>query len=392
MIKLLFLIIILAAGSPGISQTNILPGARPLIHAGQYLTIQAAINALSPGGGIINLPPGNFEITEPLYIDQDDVYLTGSGTATNIVNKNTNYQPAILLASDSTAGASQIEALWRIQISNLRITGNEKSGDGILAKNINEIYLNGISVSYNGRDGIRLDNCYEDPRVTNTLITYNKEVGLNLIGCHDIVVNGNQFEENNDALHCTDGYNLTMTGNNLDDHLNNGVVIENTYGSVISGNMIEECTGMSIILDRDCYGITLGSNVIAHNGGGIILKDAHGISVSANTFTINKTDAIYLGNECSRITVCGNNFSNSYIGEGKIKRSSKDLNAAGIKLDGGKNILISGNLFSGINPGKAFSIEKLSGDILFGNNMLINVTSDHEKLPDSLIIGNFITN
>ena len=82
--------------------------------------------------------------------------------------------------------------------------------------------------------------------------------------CHDIVVVGNQFEENQDAVVCKDGFNLCMTGNNLDDHLRHGVVIENTYGSVVSGNMIEECNGIAIILDRDCYGITLSSNVIAH--------------------------------------------------------------------------------------------------------------------------------
>ena len=74
-----------------------------------------------------------------------------------------------------------------------------------------------------------------------------------------------------------DGYNLCMTGNCLDDHLRDGVVIENTYGSVVSGNMIEECAGTGIILDRDCYGITLSANVIAHEtSGGIDLRDAHG--------------------------------------------------------------------------------------------------------------------
>ena len=45
-----------------------------------------------------------------------------------------------------------------------------------------------------------------------------------------------------------------MKGNNQDDHLENGVVIENTYGSVVSGNMIEECQGTAIVLDRDCCG------------------------------------------------------------------------------------------------------------------------------------------
>lgn len=367
-----------------------LPGARKVIDAAQYSDLQSAVNAIPKGGGVIILPPGNFEITKPIHISQGDVCIKGSGTATHIMNKNTKNEPAIILTSDISADASDIDALWRIQISDLRITGNEYSGDGILAKNINEIYLEGITVSNNGRDGIRLDHCYEDPRITNTVITYNKEIGLNLIGCHDIVVNGNQFEENNDALHCIDGYNLTMSGNNLDDHLQHGVVIQNTYGSVISGNMIEECNGMAIILDRDCYGITLGSNVIAHNGGGIILRDAHGISVSANTFTINKTDAVYLGKECGRITVSGNNFSNSYIGEGKIKRSGKDISAAGITVDGGENLLISGNLFSGIQPGKALGIKKQTDNIFFGNNMLIDVTSDHKNLPDSLTPGNII--
>ena len=61
-------------------------------------------------------------------------------------------------------------------------------------------------------DGIHMNNCYEDPRVCNSLITYNKATGLNLIACHDIVVSANQFEENLDALRCVDGYNLCMTG------------------------------------------------------------------------------------------------------------------------------------------------------------------------------------
>ena len=98
-----------------------------------------------------------------------------------------------------------------------------------------------------------------------------------------------ESEENKDALHCINGYNLCMNGNNLDDHLRHGVVIENTYGSVVSGNMIEECRGTAIVLDRDCYGITLAANVIAHDSaGGIDLRDAHGCAVSANTFTIMK--------------------------------------------------------------------------------------------------------
>ena len=130
--------------------------------------------------------------------------------------------------------------IWRLRIADLRLTGNPESGHGIEAFGVNEIFIDGITVSHHGGDGIRLDHCYEDPRVSDCLITYNKATGLNLIGCHDIVVSANQFEENQDALHCMDGFNLTMSGNALDDHLGHGVVIENTYGSVVSANMIEE--------------------------------------------------------------------------------------------------------------------------------------------------------
>jgi hypothetical protein len=148
-----------------------------------------------------------------------------------------------------------------------------------------------------------------------------------------------------------------MTGNNLDDHLRHGVIIENTYGSVVSGNMIEECNGIAIILDRDCYGITLSSNVIAHEQeGGIDLRDAHGCAVSANTFTLVKKDALRIGPGSNRIAVTGNNFSNSFIGDGAQKRAKNDQEASGIVLNGTSDITITGNSFSGLTT-KAVAVE-----------------------------------
>lgn len=389
---LLFIIIlaISGCGNPERNQSLSLEGARAVIDAGSFNSIQNAVDALPAEGGIVILPPGEFEITEPVTISVGDVCLKGSGTATHIINKNRSRLPAILLASDPSGEGRDNDALWRIQVSDLRITGNPESGDGILAKNINEIYLEGITLSENGVNGITLDNCYEDPRVVHSVITYNKATGLDLIGCHDIVVNGNQFEENYDALRCFDGYNLAMSGNNLDDHLNDGVVIENTYGSVVSANMIEECKGYAIKLDRDCYGINIGSNVIAHNGGGVELNDAHGIAVSANTFTINRTHAVFCGSECGRITISANNFSNSYIGEGEVKRRTGDRNAGGVTLDGCRDIVLSGNVFSGIQPDKALKQQKPSKNILFGNNILIDSESDHRKLQNSMVIDNLV--
>ena len=66
-------------------------------------------------------------------------------------------------------------------MANFRVTGNPDSGDGIIAHNVNELFIDGVSVSYHGGDGLELNHCYEDPRIVDSLITYNKQTGLNLI-------------------------------------------------------------------------------------------------------------------------------------------------------------------------------------------------------------------
>ena len=365
-----------------------LPGARAVIDAGRYPSIQAAIDALPDEGGLVRLPPGTFEISEPLVVTKSDVLIQGAGSATHIKNVNTTGKSALILQHSSGGGNRNAE-LWRIRLADFRITGNEKSGHGIEARRINEVFIDGVTVSYHGGDGIKLYFCYEDPRICNSLMTYNKKTGLNMIGCHDVVVSANQFEENFDAIRFIDGFNLCMTGNCLDDHLGDGVVIENTYGSVVSGNMIEECNGTAIVLDRDCYGIAMSANVIAHDAsGGIALRDAHGCTVSANAFTIMGKDALNIGPNSGRITVTGNNFSNSYIGADKVKRTAGDLAAAGMVLNGTSGIAVTGNLFSGLRP-NALSLEgRASRHVLFSDNVLVDTAGDHKKLEASLVKDN----
>ena len=166
-----------------------------------------------------------------------------------------------------------------------------------------------------------------------------------------------------------------MNGNNLDDHLGNGVIIENTYGSVVSGNMIEECAGTAIILDRDCYGITLSANVIAHNvTGGIDLRDAWGCAVSANTFTLDDKFGVKVGPQAGRIPISGNAFCDSCHGEA-AKRKVEGNFAGGIVLEGTSDIAINGNTFTGLSR-DAFTADGacqrivFQGNLVFGGNPL----------------------
>lgn len=356
--KKLFAIMAVSIGLFSAPNSSIakLPGqlTDSIIDAANFDSLQAAFDAVPVKGGIIRLPPGNFEVHEPLILTTGETRIEGAGAATRIINRNTNGQPALVIRPSDRA-KNKRSRIWRVQLDNLRISGSTNSGDGILAEGVNEIFLHGVSVDRHGGHGINLLDCYEDPRVSDSIITYNAKAGLNIVGGHDIVVNGNHFEENQDAVRCIDGFNLCMSGNNVDDHLRHGVVIENTYGSVVSGNMIEECDGTGIILDRDCYGITLSANVIAHHqAGGIHLLDAWGCTVSANTFVLVRSNALLISSNSGRITVTGNNFSNSYIGDGKTKRPVEHLNpiqrddATGILLQETSEITVSGNQFSGL--------------------------------------------
>jgi parallel beta-helix repeat protein len=332
-----------------------------IVDASKFATLQQAADAIPETGGVLHIPPGTHEITEPIRITTGDTRVVGVGAASHIVNKNTDGSPAILISNPAFAGKAtpSKERLWRVSVANLRVTGNENSGAGIEARYVEEIMVQGVTSSDNGGDGLRLYFCYEDPRVSDNLFTYNKQCGVYIEGCHDIVVSANQFEENQDGLQCIDSFNLAMSGNNLDDHLGNGVVIENTYGSVVASNMIEECQGWAIVLDRDCYGTTISANVIAHEfTGGIDLRDAHGCAISANTFTIVKKVGVAVRSESASITISANNFSDTWIGndaDGKplqkranepSKTEENPNEAAGILLEDCRGVVVSGNLFS----------------------------------------------
>ncbi len=211
--------------------------------------------------------------------------------------------------------------------------------------------------------------------MSDSIVTYNRQTGLAAEGCHDIVVNANQFEENQDAVRCTNGFNLCMNGNNLDDHLGNGVVIENTYGSVLSGNMIEECQGTAIVLDRDCYGITLSANVIAHNsGGGIELRDAWGCARLRqhihNQRQVRALDRARSGQNRRRRPIASATASGD-----EAKRKIEQNYAGGIVLNGAADVAITGNVFSGLST-DAIAADAgcrrilVQGNIICGRNAL----------------------
>ena len=359
-------------------------GGQPaIVDASDYTDLQSAFDAIPMAGGLVRIPPGEYAIHNPLRLERENVRVEGAGAATHLRNVNEDGKPALILSSPGGDDDSA-KRVWRVQLADFRISGNPKSGDGVLAKGVNEIYLHGLSIDHNGGHGVSLMDCYEDPRISDSILTYNAKAGLHIYAGHDIIVNGNQFEENQDAVRCIDSYNLCMNGNNLDDHLRHGVVVENTYGSVLSGNMIEECRGAAVVIDRDCYGITVSANVIAHeSGGGVDLRDGWGCSVSANTFTIVAGHSLSIGPNSGRITVTGNNFSNAHIG-GTVKREDP---AGGIDLNGTADIAVVGNVFTGLTEPAVTSTGECERIVITGN-IVSDLPKTDSGQPPTFDLGN----
>ena len=193
----LLLVLFLLLGIPAARSQEVAPPAE--LNAADFPLLQAALDALPESGGILRLPPGTIEIREPLILSSAETRIEGSGASTHLKNLNEEGKPALIIRP-KTFEKDPKARLWRVQLGNFRISGNEKSGDGVYAEGINEIYFHGLSVDHHGGNGIALIDCYEDPRISDSILTYNKKAGLFINGGHDIVVNANHFEENQDAL------------------------------------------------------------------------------------------------------------------------------------------------------------------------------------------------
>ena len=181
-------------GGPAVAGGAVLPGARPVVEAAEYPSLQAAIDAVPDGGGLVRLPPGRFEITRPLRLTRGDVAIAGAGPATHVVNLNGDGEPAILIAPPDGTEDPRKRPLWRVQLSNFRLTGNPDSGPGIDARHVNELFLKDLTVSGHsghGGHGVNTFYCYEDARVSDCLVTYNLGDGLRVEGNHDTIVSAN---------------------------------------------------------------------------------------------------------------------------------------------------------------------------------------------------------
>ena len=91
-----------------------------------------------------------------------------------------------------------------------------------------------------------------------------------------------------------------------------------------------------------------------------------------------KTDSLHISAAATRIAVTGNSFSNSYIGEGKVRRGANDLLAAGIRFDSGHGVSFSGNTVSGLSPQPIIIGDTFDGGMLSDGNVISDFNADEQ--------------
>jgi hypothetical protein len=71
-----------------------------------------------------------------------------------------------------------------------------------------------------------------------------------------------------------------------------------------------------------------------------------------------------------------------------VKREANDIAASGLTLSGASDVAISGNVFSGVTPKALTLASDATRRVLFADNVLADVKSDHSRLRESVVTGN----
>ncbi len=344
------------------------------INAGNYSSIQEAVSALPDEGGTIFIPAGTYEISEPIIIEKSEVTLIGAGSGTILLNISKEGKNTIELTGQEGEGKS----IWRVQVSNMHLKGNANCGHAIFASYVDEIFLSEMWIDHHGKTGLHLYHCTENPRISDNNIAYNKENGVFIDGCHDVVISANEMEENGIGIYLQNVWNATITGNNIDDHIQYCIYCDKVLGSIITANMLENSNDVCMLIDEGCSGITVTGNILRRPGD-LRIKGTRGITITGNTFEMTDGNSIEVENS-NLITISGNIISDG----GPIESNQ----VYGMVLKDVYDVTIGGNTI----------VKPLEGGIyvLGDKNQYLNITGNTIKNPSikspSKFSGIFVQN
>ncbi len=303
-----------------------------------YSTIQAAVNAASPGDTIIvrdGTYNGNVKVDKRLTLRSEngsDKTIVQAANSEDHIFKVT--ADRVNISGFTVRGASDDTGIYIYCANNCVISNNTCSNNeyGIKLDGSTNNSISGNTVCNNDRDGIDLWDSSNNT-ITGNNVSNNNDYGIRLYYSSNNIITGNNASNNNDDGICLSySYNNsivknTCTKNDIGIFLwgssNNYVTSNNCSVNRNEGLYLKHKSTKNSILDNTCLnnkeGIALESsaynsisyNTCSHNKNGILIFEASTNNCISNNNCSNNGEGIFIWLSNNNLIYC-NNFINNY--------------------------------------------------------------------------------
>jgi len=251
--------------------------------------IQAAIDSLPAGGGVVSMREGTYNIDASIAIDDDNVALIGTGFGT-IIFLSANSDTDVIVIGDAIGTPHE-----GIIIQNLQIDGNRANQTGGVNDALILVYLNATRIFiahcyiHDGFEhGIYLLNASNETIISNSFIISNGDSGIGTSLCRGVIISNNYVSDNlGTGMFISDCRNILMEGNHVGNN-NRGIDIAGIglpRDNSVIGNTIINNTGDGVWVSAANNRASIVSNNIRDNGDEDIDDDGTNTQIAHNITT-----------------------------------------------------------------------------------------------------------
>lgn len=395
--------------------------------------VQLAINAVAAAGrGCIVFPPGKSYFMNTQVNVCDNLVVMGYG-ARIVAGRAWAHIDAPLFKNFTAARMSvapgTVTATENVAFYGLEFDGQDTGGaSGVPNANMHGLFIcmGNRTDANSGVNGFTVQDCFMHDFDGAGVFTYggqninvsnNRFVnffpntalsigsGLSLTDVDGFVVDANVFDHtganwswhgmtildfNSRSKNGTVSNNVVRNMNNGDGISCEGNTSDNLENVTFVGNMIRDCNGDGIGVDR-CTQVVVSSNTLQDVGGvGVLIGQTERLVIDGNSIINCGLNAIYGSGD--KITIIGNNITgtsygdSSYQGDGifLVPTATSDTNSA----------LISGNYLKDIAACGIVAQENTSiiGNFIYNAGTSASATRRQGIIanPDSIVVGNTV--
>ena len=314
-------------------------------------SIQAAIDSICPEGGVVELAPGTWNITDTIVINKSNIVLRGAGM-------EGEEQSLIHLLTRGSI-AIKTENVSNITIENLHITGEggwANSGAGIYMVDSSYSIIQNVWAQAMGYDQIAI----------GSTVIYPSKATYNVIR------------------------NCKCDGGSVPNECWHGISLRNAYYNKVENNIIHDTKYTGIQFNRNCWHNEISNNTIYHAAwggrGGITLHGACHWNIVENNHIYDGWTGIWV--DGCRHNIIKNNIvhDNAYDGIGLYNGVTQTNNTI-------INNLLYNNGWCGIYV-HALNDTEIISNTIYGSGysgICIKITPGFEEYPcENIFIRNNI--